>query len=82
MFGVDEAMRGRGIGGALMRGCIERARAGGGARLWLHTEPGMESAGRLYVRNGFVAAPEHDLHFVHEGSPMVLYAYVLELQAT
>lgn len=82
MFGVDPAMRGRGLGRALIDACIGRARAGGGARLWLHTEPEMVAAGRLYARSGFGPAPEHDLHFVHEGRPMVLHAYVLQLRPT
>ena len=80
MLGVSEAARGRGVGEALVQACVERARASGAARLWLHTEPFMDAAQRLYARLGFVRAPELDWRFEEEGEPdVVLLAYVLEL---
>jgi ribosomal protein S18 acetylase RimI-like enzyme len=80
MLGVATEARGRGIGGALVRECVERARAAGARRMWLHTEPFMEAAHRLYARLGFVRAPERDWLFEAEGEPDVfLLAYILDL---
>ena len=80
MLGVAATARGQGIGEALARACIERARAAGARRIWLHTEPFMQAAHRLYERLGFVRAPEKDWRFEEEGEPdVILLAYVLEL---
>jgi ribosomal protein S18 acetylase RimI-like enzyme len=80
MLGVAVGTRGRGVGEALVRACIERARAAGAKRVWLHTEPFMEAAHRLYARLGFVRAPAQDWRFEEEGEPdVILLAYVLEL---
>ena len=76
MLGVAAAMRGRGVGEALVRGCIERARADGALRVRLHTEPFMAAAQRLYVRLGFVRDPAHDWTPVPD---VDLLAYVLDL---
>jgi len=54
--------RGRGIGTALMRECVRRARRAGAGRLSLHTTPMMRAAVRVYARMGFVRAPELDFH--------------------
>jgi GNAT superfamily N-acetyltransferase len=60
MLVVDPAARGRGVGEALVRWCIDRA-AGSGVRwLRLSTLAGMTAAGRLYLRLGFVRTPERD----------------------
>lgn len=80
MLGVAAEARGRGVGEALARACIERARAARACRVWLHTEPFMASAHRLYERLGFERAPERDWRFEEEGEPdVILLAYVLEL---
>jgi ribosomal protein S18 acetylase RimI-like enzyme len=80
MLGVAATARGQGIGEALARACIERARAAGAMRIWLHTEPFMQAAHRLYERLGFMRAPEKDWRFEEEGEPdVILLAYVLEL---
>ena len=79
MLGVAATARGQGIGEALARACVERARAAGARRIWLHTEPFMQAAHRLYERLGFVRAPEKDWRFEEEGEPdVILLAYVLE----
>ncbi len=80
MLGVTAEARGQGVGEALVRACAERARAAGARRIWLHTEPFMEAAQRLYLRQGFVRAPERDWRFEEEGEEdVILLAYVLEV---
>lgn len=51
---VDEGMRGRGIGEALVRAAIERARAAGANGVALTSNPAREVANRLYQSMGFV----------------------------
>ena len=76
MLGVAPGARGRGIGEALVRACIARARAAGRSGLAISTVPTMKAAHRLYERLGFQRAPERD----HEPVPGVrLWAYVLSL---
>lgn len=60
MLGVDPSARGRGIGEALVRACIERARAAGLQRVVLSTQPQMRAAHRLYERLGFVRREDLD----------------------
>jgi ribosomal protein S18 acetylase RimI-like enzyme len=50
---VDEAARGRGIGAALIREAIERARAAGADGISLTSNPQREAANRLYQSIGF-----------------------------
>jgi ribosomal protein S18 acetylase RimI-like enzyme len=50
---VDEAARGRGIGEALTREAIRRAREAGAVTLALTSHPSREAANRLYRRLGF-----------------------------
>jgi ribosomal protein S18 acetylase RimI-like enzyme len=61
LLAVAPSARGQGIGEALMRACIERARADGHAALTLHTTAVMRAALRLYGRLGFERAPELDV---------------------
>ena len=51
---VDEAARGGGVGEALNRVAIERARAAGALTVDLTSRPSREVANRLYSRLGFV----------------------------
>ena len=51
---VDEAARGGGVGEALNRVAIERARAAGALTVDLTSRPSREVANRLYRRLGFV----------------------------
>ena len=50
---VDEAARGRGVGEALNREAIGRARAEGATTVDLTSRPSREAANRLYRRLGF-----------------------------
>jgi ribosomal protein S18 acetylase RimI-like enzyme len=50
---VDAAARGRGVGEALCREAIERARAAGADSVQLTSRPSREAANRLYQRLGF-----------------------------
>ncbi|MGA5192150.1 GNAT family N-acetyltransferase [Streptomyces exfoliatus] len=61
MLAVTPDARGRGVGEALVRACVERARAlPGCARLVLSTDAKMVSAHRIYERLGFVRTPHRD----------------------
>ena len=50
---VDEAARGRGVGEALNRAALERARLLGAKTVDLTSRPSREAANRLYQRLGF-----------------------------
>ena len=52
---VDESARGRGVGEALNRDALERARALGARTVDLTSRPSREAANRLYQRIGFEA---------------------------
>ena len=65
--------RGQGVGEALVRWCINRARAGGARELRLSTQEGMTAAGRLYLRLGFVRTPERDWR-PEPGVDLITYA--------
>jgi ribosomal protein S18 acetylase RimI-like enzyme len=60
MLAVAPEAQGRGVGVALVRACVQRARASGRARIVLHSTEPMVGAQRLYEREGFVRAPERD----------------------
>lgn len=51
---VDSRWRGRGVGGALVRGVIDAARDLGAHKVALQVWPHNEAARRLYLRHGFV----------------------------
>jgi ribosomal protein S18 acetylase RimI-like enzyme len=76
MLGVSTMARGRGIGEALARRCIEEARARGCERVRLDTRTSMSSAQRLYERLGFRRDPDHDWS---PAPGISLLAYVLDL---
>jgi GNAT superfamily N-acetyltransferase len=59
-FGVDPDLQGAGVGGAMVRWCIDEARRLGRRRIRIHTLAAMTSAMRLYERLGFVRTPEFD----------------------
>jgi ribosomal protein S18 acetylase RimI-like enzyme len=52
---VDDSVRGRGVGAALTRAALERAREMGCRNVDLTSRPSREAANRLYQRLGFVA---------------------------
>ncbi|AGJ57199.1 putative acetyltransferase [Streptomyces sp. PAMC 26508] len=61
MLAVSGTARGRGAGEALVRACVDRARAAGGlSGIVLSTQSSMEAAHRIYRRLGFVRTPERD----------------------
>lgn len=61
---VEPDARGAGVGGALVRACVERARAIGYQRLELWTDSQLTSARRLYRRAGFVLREtKNEWHF-------------------
>ncbi|MFG2112624.1 GNAT family N-acetyltransferase [Streptomyces sp. NPDC048718] len=82
MLAVDHAARGRGVGEALVRACVDRARAVPRcARIVLSTQRTMTKAHRVYARLGFVRAPERDWQPV-PGVDFTLLSYGLELRDT
>jgi ribosomal protein S18 acetylase RimI-like enzyme len=78
LLAVTPAARGRGVGAALMRECVRRARQSGEAVLSLHTTQLMQAAVRMYARLGFVRAPELDFH---PAPGVTLEGYRLDLGA-
>jgi ribosomal protein S18 acetylase RimI-like enzyme len=60
MLAVSPAARGRGVGSALARHCIELSRAAGDSAMALSSLPTMAAAHRLYARLGFERMPERD----------------------
>ena len=50
---VDDAARGKGVGEALSRAAIDKARASRARNVTLTSRPSREAANRLYVRLGF-----------------------------
>jgi predicted N-acetyltransferase YhbS len=78
LLAVTPATRGRGVGAALMRECVRRARQSGEAVLSLHTTQLMQAAVRMYARLGFVRAPELDFH---PAPGVTLEGYRLDLGA-
>jgi len=77
MLAVAEEARGRGTGEALVRACVQRARATEGCvRLVLSTQGSMLAAHRIYARMGFVRTPERDWDPI---GGVALLTYALEL---
>ena len=76
LLAVAREARGRGVGEALVKECVRRARLTGASELGLHTSRSMRAAVRMYERFGFVRVPEHD--FQPEGAELVT-AYRLRL---
>ncbi|MER6069884.1 GNAT family N-acetyltransferase [Streptomyces sp. NPDC001817] len=80
MLAVAHAGRGQGAGEALVRACIDRARATGGCTaLVLSTQRTMHAAHRIYERLGFVRAPERDWNPLPELDDITLLTYELTL---
>jgi GNAT superfamily N-acetyltransferase len=76
LLAVDPAARGRGIGRALFRACLDRARAAGKRRMALHTTEWMATARAMYERAGFHREPEGDVRI--PGVNIIAYAADLE----
>lgn len=60
MLAVAPRAQGRGVGEALVRACVDRARAVGARALVISARDFMETPLRLYRRLGFVRIPERD----------------------
>jgi ribosomal protein S18 acetylase RimI-like enzyme len=76
MLAVDPGARRRGVGEALVRATLARARAAGRGRVVLSTLPTMTAAHRLYERLGFGRAPALD-HSPAAGVELLAYAVEL-----
>lgn len=73
MLAVAREGRGQGIGEALVRACLDRARAiEGVSAVVLSTQRGMTGAHRIYSRLGFERTPERDWAPV-EGLTLLTY---------
>ncbi|MFH9004342.1 GNAT family N-acetyltransferase [Streptomyces afghaniensis] len=80
MLAVAHEARGRGAGEALVRACVDRARATDGCvRVVLSTQRTMHSAHRIYERLGFVRVPERDWNPIPELPDITLLTYDLTL---
>ena len=78
MLATTPSARGRGVGEALVRACIDRAKRAAAPSIVLSTGPEMLAAHRLYERIGFVRAPERDWR-PRPDMEHLLRAYVLAL---
>ncbi|MFZ3568261.1 GNAT family N-acetyltransferase [Streptomyces sp. BH097] len=76
MLAVAVEARGKGVGEALVKAVIERARAAGKKAVVLCTQPVATASHRLYERLGFTRTPERDWDPIPE---VTLRAYELKL---
>jgi len=60
LLAVDTAVRGRGVGEAIVRECMARA---GTRPVMIHTTKWMRPAQRLYARTGFDRRPDRDVPY-------------------
>ncbi len=77
MLAVAPEARGRGVGEALARSCVDRFRAEGCRAVVLSSLREMAAAHRLYARLGFRRLPERDWSPVPD---VHLIAFILDLQ--
>lgn len=75
---VAPEARGRGVGEALTRACLDRARTAGFRRVVLCSQTRMLAAHRLYERLGFTRTPERDWSPTDKVDTFLI-AYALEL---
>lgn len=80
MLVVGHAARGRGLGEALVRECIERSRARGLHRMLLYSATTQSSAQRIYRRLGFVRVPSRDWSPLADRPDLTLMVFELALQ--
>ncbi|MFE2882255.1 GNAT family N-acetyltransferase [Streptomyces sp. NPDC059272] len=77
---IARSARGRGAGEALVRACIDRARATEGCTaVVLSTQPSMHAAHRIYQRLGFTRTPDRDWNPVPHLDDLTLLTYELTL---
>ncbi|GAA2243898.1 N-acetyltransferase [Streptomyces ruber] len=80
MLAVAHGARGRGVGEALVRACVDRARSVGGcASVVLSTQRTMRAAHRIYERLGFRRTPQRDWNPLPELDDITLITYELTL---
>lgn len=87
-LGVRVGARRRGVGAALARECVRRARGRGLWAIGLHTGSHLAAATRLYERLGFRRAPEFDIEIgemfggrrLAPGDSWLATAYRLDLE--
>jgi ribosomal protein S18 acetylase RimI-like enzyme len=80
MLAVAREARGRGAGEALVRACVDRARATEGCTaVVLSTQRTMRSAHRIYERLGFVRTPGRDWNPIPHLDDLTLLTYELTL---
>ena len=79
LLAVAPAARGQGVGAALVRECLRRARQAGATALTLHTTDLMQAAMQMYERMGFMRAPDLDFHPIPEVT-IKGYRYTLEAE--
>ncbi|MEV5318388.1 GNAT family N-acetyltransferase [Streptomyces sp. NPDC052687] len=80
MLAVAHEARRRGVGAALVRACVDRARATPGCvRVVLSSQRAMRSAHRVYERLGFVRTPGRDWNPLPELDDITLLTYELTL---
>ncbi|MFG3657661.1 GNAT family N-acetyltransferase [Streptomyces sp. NPDC047706] len=80
MLAVAREARGRGVGEALVRACIDRARTTDGCTgIVLSTQRTMHTAHRIYERLGFVRTPERDWNPLAHLDDITLLTYQLTL---
>ncbi|MCV2394050.1 GNAT family N-acetyltransferase [Actinotalea sp. M2MS4P-6] len=77
MLAVAPVARGRGVGEALVRSALDRARGDGAARVVLTTVEFMGTAQRLYARLGLRRAPDRDWR-VETGAALVYVADLVD----
>jgi ribosomal protein S18 acetylase RimI-like enzyme len=78
MLAVAQGARGRGTGEALVRACVERARAAEACTgLVLSTQHLMHAAHRIYERLGFARVPERDWRPIPDRTDLTLLTYEL-----
>jgi len=78
MLSVSTAARGRGVGEALVRAVIDKARAAGASQVVLSSSEKMVAAHRLYQRLGFTRLPDRDWAPV-PGLALMAYGYGMPL---
>jgi ribosomal protein S18 acetylase RimI-like enzyme len=72
MLAAAASARGRGVGEALVRACVQRSRELGLTGMAFSTRPAMTAAHRIYERVGFRRTPERDW-CVRPGVELLVY---------
>jgi GNAT superfamily N-acetyltransferase len=78
LLAVAPSGRGRGVGRALTRACIDAARALGRSAVILHTTRAMQVAWAMYERIGFVRFADIDFH----QAELEVFGFRLKITAT